>query len=356
MFTTHRPVGDMTVTSPRSWTGGEVVEGVPAAIALTSVQANIFIADRGLNLVYANPMALQTITTMAAEIQRVFGVSTADLLGGSIHRFHRDPARIERILQDPSALPRHAQFTFGRVTLDTHINRIADPNGEVVGYVVAWQDISDKVAAQKQADVLLRRLSEAVDKNREVNSLIGSVATAMEQMSATIDDIARNGNQAGAVVADAATVVEAAGATMNSLGVASEQISDVVTTISRIARQTNLLALNATIEAARAGEAGKGFAVVAGEVKDLSSATQQATERIGEMIENIQNLSQTAAQDMNRIAEIVHSAHESQSAVATAVEEQTITNQSISRDLSAAAHHADAVTSDLATFLESAAH
>jgi methyl-accepting chemotaxis protein len=335
---------------------GDIVPGIPAVAALDSVQANVFIADRDLNLVYANPMALRTVRNLTGEIQRVFGVSAHDLLGGSIHRFHHDPARIERILHDPSALPRQAQFTFGSVTLDTEINRITDPSGQVAGYIVAWQDISEKVAAQHQAQTVTTRLAETVDKNQEVSNAIESVATAMEQMSATVNDIARNGSQASAVVSDAASVVETATRTMENLNAASERINEVVTTISQIARQTNLLALNATIEAARAGETGKGFAVVAGEVKDLSSATQDATERIGELIENIQVLSQTAAQDMTKIADIVNTARDSQSAVAVAVEQQTVTNASISRDLSLASQHSQAVTHDLAAFLESNTH
>src|SRR5437660_364847 len=83
-------------------------------------------------------------------------------------------------------------------------------------------------------------------------------------------------------------VVDAANQTMSELGAASVQISDIVKTITSVAEQTNLLALNATIEAARAGDAGKGFAVVAGEVKELSKQTKTATERINEMIANVQ--------------------------------------------------------------------
>jgi methyl-accepting chemotaxis protein len=328
-----------------------IAPGMNADQVLDTVQANIFVADRGLNLVYINPKAQQTLRVVGPEIERVFGVRVEQVIGGSIHRFHKDPGRIERILHDPGFVPRDAQFTFGAVTLDTHINRILGSDGAVVGYVVAWEDVSEKVAAQEHARTVLGRLGETVDKTKDVSTSLQSVASAMEEMSATVTEIARNGGEAAGVVSDAILVVETATSTMSRLGEASARISEVVNTISQIARQTNLLALNATIEAARAGEAGKGFAVVAGEVKDLSGATQSATESIGELIENVQGLSRAASEEMVKIADIVDTVKDSQNAVAAAVEEQTVTNHEIARNLAQAAQQAELVTAEVAAFL-----
>jgi methyl-accepting chemotaxis protein len=341
-----------------SWRRGapEVESGAVAEIAadriLGAALANIFVADRALNLVYINPRAMQSLRRIAPEIQRVFGVRLEDMLGGSVHRFHKDPGRIERILEDPGFQPRDTQFSFGSVTLDAHINRINGPGGEVIGYVVAWEDTSETHSAQARAEVMTRRMGETVSRTKDVSASLQSVATAMEQMSATVNEIARNGAEAAGVVTAAVAGVETATNTMNRLGGASEQINEVVNTISIIARQTNLLALNATIEAARAGEAGKGFAVVAGEVKDLSAATQTATERIGELIGNVQTLSRLAGEEIAKIAGIVESVRDSQGAVAAAVEEQTVTNHEIARNLAVAAEQAQTVTAEVATFLE----
>lgn len=117
---------------------------------LENVQANILVADTSFNLVYANNSAVHTLETIKDQIQESFGVSIGDLVGGSIHRFHKDPHKIERILQNPSALPHTAEFSFGDVTLAATINSIPSSSGMVSGYVVNWEDVS-KIHATKEA-------------------------------------------------------------------------------------------------------------------------------------------------------------------------------------------------------------
>ncbi|AZF00914.1 Methyl-accepting chemotaxis sensor/transducer protein [Pseudomonas orientalis] len=134
-------------------------------------------------------------------------------------------------------------------------------------------------------------------------------ATAVNEMSAAVDEVARNASAASeaatrsnsAAIAGRARVdetVEAISLMVSSVGDASNEvqglavmatdISKVLDVIRAIAEQTNLLALNAAIEAARAGEAGRGFAVVADEVRALAHRTQTSTSEIEQMITSIQ--------------------------------------------------------------------
>lgn len=134
-------------------------------------------------------------------------------------------------------------------------------------------------------------------------------ATAVTEMSAAVEEVARNASAASeaatrsnsAAIAGRARVdetVEAISLMVSSVGDASNEvqglavmatdISKVLDVIRAIAEQTNLLALNAAIEAARAGEAGRGFAVVADEVRALAHRTQTSTSEIEQMITSIQ--------------------------------------------------------------------
>ena len=171
----------------------------------------------------------------------------------------------------------------------------------------------------------------------QVSHNIQTVATGTDEMSASIREIAKNASDAATVAAQAVTVANTTNATVAKLGESSAEIGNVIKVINSIAEQTNLLALNATIEAARAGEAGKGFAVVANEVKELAQETGKATEDISKRIQAIQADTAAAVTAIAEIAAIIASINDTQTTIASAVEEQTATTNEMGRNVAEAA-------------------
>jgi methyl-accepting chemotaxis protein len=151
---------------------------------------------------------------------------------------------------------------------------------------------------------------------------LAAVASATEEMSASINEIGQQVSRAAEAVRLTVDQAKVTDTKVTGLAVAADKVGDVVRLISDIAGQTNLLALNATIEAARAGDAGKGFAVVAGEVKALAAQTARATEEIGAQILAIRGATGEAVAAVRDVTAAIGEVNEVAGAIAAAVEEQ----------------------------------
>jgi methyl-accepting chemotaxis protein len=129
--------------------------------SLDSVQANIFMADPRFTIIFANERALETLRGIADEIRKAFGVEVNDVVGASIHRFHKDPQSVERVLRNPDALPHQAEFSFGPITLQARINGIYGPRREILGYIVNWEDVSKRQIMEAEQSRLASMLENA---------------------------------------------------------------------------------------------------------------------------------------------------------------------------------------------------
>jgi len=201
----------------------------------------------------------------------------------------------------------------------------------------------------RQAQVVARTASE-------VAAGVESVATATEQLGASGRDISRSVSRSAEITREAVAGIDGLNTTMRALDEAAEKIGAIVTLIGEVAAQTNLLALNASIEAQRAGEAGKGFAVVANEVKVLAGQTAKATEDIAEQVSSIQDTTHQALLALGGVHNTIASADEVVSHIASAVEEQNASTQSIVSSVNQSAHGNREVTDNIGEVSSAAEH
>ena len=166
---------------------------------------------------------------------------------------------------------------------------------------------------------------------------VRSAATASDELSTSISEIARRVQESNGIAAEAVKQAAATDQRIAELSEAGTRIGDVVKLITSIAEQTNLLALNATIEAARAGDAGRGFAVVAQEVKSLASQTAKATEEISSHIANMQLATGESVGAIKAIGQTIERISGIANSIAAAVDQQRAATENIVHSVRAAA-------------------
>ena len=323
--------------------------------------------------------------------------------GEFMYRDENYETATKKVITDRERQVRKAAYTTARNN-NIHVNITAEPlfdaQSNMTNVISIWLDTTEETTQNQLVAVANENMQSVARELQQVAAItsetslalsaeleksgegaheqadrVASAATALEEMNATVLEVARSASTTSEAAANVR--IEAISGSesmqicvgamhnvreeslrlkeeMNTLSGHANAINEIMNVISDIADQTNLLALNAAIEAARAGDAGRGFAVVADEVRKLAEKTMTSTTDVGNAIAAIQQstadntrLVEGAVEKIESVTEMVSSAGnallgivtladstaDQVRAIATASEEQSATSEEITRSV-----------------------
>ncbi|MBL1376774.1 methyl-accepting chemotaxis protein [Zobellella iuensis] len=316
----------------------------------------------------------QMVSLMVAMVLLLVGLSL--VLGWTLRRtvlqpLGAEPGEMERVAASIADGDLSLAFAPGTRGVYGKLHHMTDKLRELIGQIN--QSSTGLASAAEETSAVSLQTSSNLSRQQQDTE---QVATAINEMSATVQEVSHNTNQAAesaraaheaaeqgkqvvqqtvGFISRLAEEVATTGQVVQSLADSSNQISSVVQVIQEIADRTNLLALNAAIEAARAGEQGRGFAVVATEVRNLAEQTQQSSQEIVTTITKLQadadlamaamasgqaqaeqtvTRAREAEQALELISAAVQTIHDMNTQIASAVDEQAAVTEDISRNIS----------------------
>jgi methyl-accepting chemotaxis protein len=260
--------------------------------AIDGAESNIMMCDEDLNITYCNPAVLKMMSVRQAELRQIWpGFDINNLVGTNIDGFHKNPAHQRALLSDASRLPAKAEMQVADVEFEVNATMITGPNGEYMGNMVEWKDITEQKDAERQIEGMISSavagdLSSRIQTDRYQGFLKGLGNGINELMDAIVEPV----QETKRVIASLAEGDLTQNMSGEFQGEFAELGDAVNTTMSKLLEMVGEIRGASTSITSAAGEISQGTA-------DLSQRTEEQASSLEETASSMEQLTGTVRQN-----------------------------------------------------------
>jgi len=257
-------------------------EAAEKSSMVENAPVNIIMADKDLNITYVNPATVKALTPLASLLP----VPLDKVVGSNVDVFHKNPAYQRGILADPKNLPHRAVIELGENKLDLLVSPIYDNNGDFIGPMVTWENITEKLAMEEQQ----KEMSEKIERDSQ-------------ELQAKVDKLLANVQAAAG--GDLTTDVTVSGE--DAIGQLGEGLNRMITSlreiIVQIAEAADQFSEGSRVVSEGSTSLSDGAQTQSANVEQMSAAVQSLNKMIGGVAENARNADTVAKQTSTRAEE-----------------------------------------------------
>jgi len=260
--------------------------------AIDGANSNLMMCDENLNITYANPAVISMLTRRQTELRQIWpSLDVNNLIGTNIDGFHKNPAHQRALLGDKNRLPAKAEIQVGDLEFEVNATFIAGPDGEYMGNMVEWKDITEQKDAERQIDNLIEaaiegKLDERINADEYEGFLKGLGGGINKLMDAVVGPL-KESQKTLTALAEGDLTATMSGEYHGEFA----QLRDAITTTV-----TNLMNMVGQINTASSGIS-SGASEIAKGNQDLSQRTEEQASSLEETASSMEQMTSTVKQN-----------------------------------------------------------
>ncbi len=260
--------------------------------AILGAQTNIMLCDEDLTITFVNPAVVKMLSRRQDELRQIWpSFDPNNLIGQSIDQFHKNPAHQRALLQDPARMPASAEIKVGDLEFRVNATMITGPDGEYMGNMVEWYDITEQKDAERQIENLvvaasMGDLEQRLDTSK-YEGFMKNLGDGINQMLDAVVSPIREGTRVLQALADGNLTENMQGEYQGEFAVLSDALNG---SINNLQRMVGEIRTAATTINSGAGEIAQGNT-------DLSQRTEEQASSLEETASSMEELTGTVKQN-----------------------------------------------------------